>query len=41
MNNGKIIPIRQADPFTKEARVRWDRISKLAQARTLDNVFLC
>jgi hypothetical protein len=39
MNSRKIVPIRQADPFTKEARTRWDEIPKEAQAQILENAF--
>jgi len=39
INDNKIIPIRKGDPFTKGARARWDRISKSAQARILENVY--
>lgn len=39
MDNRKIVPIRQVDPFTKDARARWDEIPKYEQTRILDNVF--
>ena len=35
----KIVSIRQADPFAKNAKARWDSIPKYAQTQILGNVF--
>lgn len=39
MNKGKIVPFRPSEPFTKEAKERWNRIPKSAQGQILENVF--
>ncbi|MBE0448975.1 MAG: hypothetical protein IBX64_12950 [Actinobacteria bacterium] len=33
------VPTRLIDPFTKDAKKRWDKIPKWVQAKILDNVF--
>ena len=35
----KVVPIRPADPFTKEAKERWNRVPKWVQDRILENVY--
>jgi len=39
MDDNKVISIHSKGLFTKEARERWGRVSKLDQKRILDNVF--
>jgi len=39
MDKRKIIPFRPVTPFTKEAKKRWGRVPKSAQAQILKNVF--
>ena len=34
----KVVPIRPVDPFTNEAKERWNSIPKWAQDRILENV---
>jgi hypothetical protein len=38
-DKGKIVPFRPADPFSKEAKERWNRIPKSAQDQILKNVY--
>lgn len=38
-NENKIVPIRPKDPFTKDARKRWDKIPSWVQVQILGNVF--
>ncbi len=38
-NKTNIVPIRPTDPFTKDAKMRWDTIPSSAQSQILDNVF--
>ncbi|HEY3374606.1 MAG TPA: hypothetical protein VGK02_06050 [Candidatus Aquicultor sp.] len=33
------LPVHPIDPFTKDARMRWNKIPKWAQAKILDNVY--
>jgi len=39
MDKRKVIPFRPAEPFSKEAKKRWGRVPKSAQAQILQNVF--
>jgi hypothetical protein len=38
-NKNKIVPIRPNDPFTEDARKRWNKVPEWAQAKILSNVF--
>ena len=39
MNENNVIPFQPTGPWTREAKERWNKIPKWAQARILENVW--